>query len=118
MPSNKQTRRSLAELSQQYTRWGLNPVLGFAFRSPAQVWLILVGAPVLTVSGAVTAFVVGSTVWPLALLISAALATLSAWLIGASFAWLNVRGWGAAIMEIEHKRRKADAYGKGETDLD
>ena len=35
---------------------------------------------------------------------------VSAWLIGASFAWLNVRGWGDAIMEIEHKRRKAEAY--------
>ena len=110
MPSSKKQRRTAAGLSQQYTHWGLNPISGFAFKSPLAVWLWLVGAPVLTMSGAVTAFVVGSTVWPLALLIAAGLAALSAWLIGASFAWLNVRGWGEAIMEIEHKRRKADAY--------
>ena len=108
--SNKKKRRSAYELSQEYTHWGLNPLSGFAFRSPAEVWLYLVGAPVLTVSGSVTAFVVGSTVWPLALIIAAALGAVSAWLIGASFAWLNVRGWGDAIMEIEHKRRKAEAY--------
>jgi len=112
MPLNKKQRRSLVELSQEYTRWGLNPISGFAFKSPAEVWLWLVGAPVITMSGAVTAFVVGSTVWPLALLIAAGLAALSAWLMGGSFAWLNVRGWGVAIMEIEHRRRKADVYKK------
>ncbi len=83
----------------------------FKLRNTSDVWFILTVVPMVAASGTAASAVIGFTVWAPALFIAAALAMVAWPFFWGSYTWLETRGWGDAIVEIEEKRRKAWTYG-------
>ena len=94
----------------------INPRRGFLLRSSIEVWGLLVLYPF--VAGIVIGSLVG--IVPIAAgwiaFVAAAVTMIAAALLYAEYLWLDRRGWAAAISDFEHRRRKAQTWGRKATD--
>jgi hypothetical protein len=108
----KQSTRVAKAIGDDFKAFAVNPNEGFIFRSSESVWFFVTVLPSLLMACCFGAMLMGLVAWPPLLFAAAGFGLLAiVWLFSA-LAWFKARGWGLAIMEIEHKKRKEQQYGK------
>ena len=109
---NKHLERMAIRLLEVHTTKGLawNPAESFYYRNATHVWIHLVLLPALTAMSALGVMLIGFMAWAPLLFVSVPLGLFAVFYGWSAYVWMNARGWGNAIIEIEHKSGKAAAY--------
>ena len=96
---------------KEYDAFGLNPKAGFKFATVGAIWVMVTVAPMLLALSSGLLFMAGLSYSHELLWLFAPLGILCIWWLLAVLVWLQYRGWGSAIQEIEKKRRQGDTWG-------
>ena len=119
--TKKPSKRERLEMAA----WGIHPGIGkdmifqgldgeggFSFRSPSSVWFWVTAVPALSMAIFIAASVLGFTIWTPALFVAAGFGLAGMVSMTIAYRAFLLRGWGQAIMDIEHAKRKEHHYGK------
>lgn len=109
MRQRKAQERKRAKLAALFD---MNPRDGMMFKNPMHVYATVVVLPALSVGAFAVTLIGGFLTWSPLLGVAALAGLTTAASLSLVYTWFTTRGWADAIMSIEHKARKTQAYKK------